>query len=252
MSATRTVLVTGAAKRLGKAIAVDLARHGWNVAVHYHTSESEARATAAEIYAAGVKTAVFKADLSREEETAALIGKATAELGPLTALINNASLFEKDDWNSATRASWDRHMETNLRAPFVLAQDFARQLPEGEDGAIVNLIDQRLLKPTPQFMSYSLSKAGLRWLTVTLAQGLAPKVRVNGVGPGPTIINARQTEADFARQRASTVLKRGPEPQDVCDAVRYLLDATSVTGQMIATDAGQHLIWRTPDALVRE
>jgi NAD(P)-dependent dehydrogenase (short-subunit alcohol dehydrogenase family) len=252
MSTPKTVLVTGAAKRLGKAIALDLARHGWAVAVHYHASETEARATAAEISAAGVKTAVFKADLSREAETAALIGKARAELGPLTALINNASLFEKDDWHSVTRQSWDRHMETNLRAPFVLAQDFARQLPEGEDGAIVNMIDQRMLKPTPQFMSYSLSKAGLRWLTVTLAQGLAPRVRVNGVGPGPTIINARQSETDFARQRASTMLKRGPEPQDVCDAVRYLLDAPSVTGQMIATDAGQHLIWRTPDALVRE
>jgi NAD(P)-dependent dehydrogenase (short-subunit alcohol dehydrogenase family) len=252
MDATRTVLVTGAAKRLGKAIALDLARHGWNVAIHYHTSETEARATADEAACAGVKVAIFKADLSHESETAGLIGRAVAELGPLAALINNASLFEKDDWNSVTRTSWDRHMETNLRAPFVLAQDFARQLPEGVQGAIVNLSDQRMLKPTPQFMSYSLSKAGLRWLTVTLAQALAPKVRVNAVGPGPTMINARQSPADFERQRASTVLGRGPEPQDVCDAVRYLLEATSVTGQMIATDAGQHLIWRTQDAMVKE
>jgi NAD(P)-dependent dehydrogenase (short-subunit alcohol dehydrogenase family) len=252
MTIPRTVLVTGAAKRLGKAIALDLARHGWNVAVHYHTSEAEARATALEAAAAGAKVAIFKADLSHEEETAALIGRACAELGPLTALINNASLFEKDDWNSVTRASWDRHMETNLRAPFVLAQDFARQLPDDVQGAIVNLSDQRMLKPTPQFMSYSLSKAGLRWLTVTLAQALAPRVRVNAVGPGPTMINARQSPADFERQRTATVLGRGPEPQDVCDAVRYLLEATSVTGQMIATDAGQHLIWRTQDAMVKE
>jgi NAD(P)-dependent dehydrogenase (short-subunit alcohol dehydrogenase family) len=249
MSAIKTVLVTGAAKRLGKAIALDLARHGWNLAVHYHTSETEARATAEAAAAAGVKVGVFQADLSRESESAALVGRAAAELGPLTALINNASRFEKDDWSSATRESWDRHMETNLRAPFVLAQNFAHQLPEGVQGAIVNLIDQRMLRPTPQFMSYSLSKAGLRWLTVTLAQALGPRARVNAVGPGPTMINARQSEADFARQREATVLRRGPEPQDVCDAVRYLLEASSVTGQMIATDGGQHLVWRTPDAL---
>jgi NAD(P)-dependent dehydrogenase (short-subunit alcohol dehydrogenase family) len=252
MSASKTVLVTGAAKRLGRAIALDLARNGWNVAVHYHTSEAEARATAEEAVKFGVNAAIFQADLSREPETATLIDRAKAELGPLTALINNASQFELDHWDSATRESWDRHMETNLRAPFVLMQDFARQLPDQTLGAIVNLIDQRMLKPTPQFVSYSLSKAGLRWLTVTMAQALAPKVRVNAVGPGPTMMNSRQTEADFSRQREATVLKRGAEPQDVCDAVRYLLEATSVTGQMIATDGGQHLIWQTPDALVKE
>ncbi len=249
ISECRTVLVTGAAKRLGRFIALDLACHGWNVAVHYHTSEAEARATADEAAAAGVKTAAFKADLSCEAETAALIGRVREKMGPLAALINNASCFDKDDWQSATRSSWDKHMETNLRAPFVLTQDFARQVPEGGQGAVVNLIDQRMLKPTPQFMSYSLSKAGLRWLTVTLAQALAPRVRVNAVGPGPTMIGVRQSEADFARQRRATVLGRGAEPQDVCDAVRYLLEAPSVTGQMIATDGGQHLIWRTSDAM---
>jgi NAD(P)-dependent dehydrogenase (short-subunit alcohol dehydrogenase family) len=149
-------------------------------------------------------------------------------------------------------------METNLRAPFVLAQAFARQVPREEHGAceacgaIVNLIDQRVLKPTPQFFSYSLSKAGLKWLTTTLAQALAPRVRVNAVGPGPTIINARQSAADFARQRDATVLGRGAEPQDVCDAVRYLLEASAVTGQMLAVDGGQHLIWQTPDVGVKE
>jgi NAD(P)-dependent dehydrogenase (short-subunit alcohol dehydrogenase family) len=248
----KTVLVTGGAKRLGRAIVLDLARHGWNVALHYHSSEKEARATAADAATSGVKVALVKADLGREEETAALVGRAAAEIGPLSALVNSASVFENDDWYSVSRESWDRHMETNLRAPFVLAQVFALQVPRDGRGAIVNVIDQRVLKPTPQFFSYSLSKAGLKWLTTTLAQALAPRVRVNAVGPGPTIINARQSQADFARQREATVLGRGAEPQDVCDAVRYLLEAGAVTGQMIAVDGGQHLIWQTPDVAVKE
>jgi NAD(P)-dependent dehydrogenase (short-subunit alcohol dehydrogenase family) len=167
-------------------------------------------------------------------------------------LINSASLFENDDWNSATRESWDAHIETNLRAPFVLAQAFARQLPPGVQGNIVNIIDQRVLKPTPQFLSYSLSKAGLYWLTTTLAQALGPRVRVNAVGPGPTIRNARQSQADFAHQRDATILKRGAEPADICTAIRYLLSAGAVTGQMLAVDGGQHLIWQTPDVQVPE
>jgi NAD(P)-dependent dehydrogenase (short-subunit alcohol dehydrogenase family) len=256
--AVKTVLVTGAAKRLGRAIALDLARHGWAVAIHYNSSEKEARATAADAATAAVKVALLKADLSRESETATLVERAAAELGPLTGLVNSASLFENDDWYSVSRESWDKHMETNLRAPFVLAQTFARQVPRQErgsreaHGAIVNLIDQRVLKPTPQFFSYSLSKAGLKWLTTTLAQALAPRVRVNAVAPGPTIINARQSAADFTRQREATVLGRGAEPQDICDAVRYLLDASAVTGQMLAVDGGQHLIWQTPDVGVKE
>ena len=250
--AVKTVLVTGAAKRLGRAIALDLARHGWSVAIHYHSSEKEARATAADAATSGVKVALLQADLGRESEAASLIERAAKELGPLTGLVNSASLFENDDWYSVTRESWDKHMETNLRAPFALAQAFARQVPRDTGGAIVNIIDQRVLKPTPQFVSYSLSKAGLKWLTTTLAQALAPRVRVNAVGPGPTIINARQSQADFSRQREATVLGRGAEPQDVCDAVRYLLEACAVTGQMIAVDGGQHLIWQTPDVGVRE
>jgi NAD(P)-dependent dehydrogenase (short-subunit alcohol dehydrogenase family) len=161
-------------------------------------------------------------------------------------------LFENDDWRSASRESWDAHMEINLRAPFLLSQHFARQLPKGAKGAIVNIIDQRVLKPTPQFMSYSLSKAGLYWLTTTLAQALAPNIRVNAVGPGPTLRNPRQSEADFARQRDATILKHGAEPTDVAQAVRYLLEADSVTGQMLAVDGGQHLIWQTPDVQVSE
>ena len=250
MPAIKTVLVTGAAKRLGRAIALHLAGEGWNVAIHYHGSAEEAQSTAQEARAMGAKVQTFKANLSHEEESAGLIGRAAAELGPLTALINSASLFENDDWRSASRASWDAHMETNLRAPFVLSQAFARQVPD--KGSIVNIIDQRVLKPTPQFISYSLSKAGLYWLTTTLAQALGPNIRVNAVGPGPTMRNVRQSEADFARQRDATVLKRGAEPEDVALAVDYLLNAEAVTGQMLAVDGGQHLIWQTPDVRVSE
>lgn len=243
----RTVLVTGAAKRIGRAIALDLAAHGWSVAVHYMSSEREARGTAADVAALGVRSVALAADLRNEKETAGLIDAAVDGLGPLGALINNAAVFEKDDALSATRQSWDRHMEVNLRAPFVLAQQFTRALPEGAEGAIVNILDQRVLKPAPTFLSYGLSKAGLHWLTTTLAQALAPHIRVNAVGPGPTLISPRQSEADFRRQTEATILGRGAGPGDVCAAVRYLLEARAVTGQMIAADGGQHLAWKTPD-----
>ena len=248
----RNVLVTGAARRLGRAIALSLARAGWNVAVHYRNSAADAEETARDIRALGVAAATLEADVSREEDMQALVGRAQKALGPITALVNSASLFENDDWHVATRESWDKHMEVNLRAPFVLAQAFARALPADAKGAIVNIIDQRVLKPTPQFITYSLSKAGLYCLNTTLAQALAPRIRVNAVGPGPTIINARQSEADFRRQRDATVLGTGAEPKDVCEAVLYLLEASTVTGQMIAVDGGQHLIWQTPDVSVVE
>ncbi|MBV9991322.1 MAG: SDR family oxidoreductase [Alphaproteobacteria bacterium] len=238
------VLITGAAKRFGRAIALDLGKHGWDVALHYNTSEEEARQTEAEVRALGVKAALVKADLAREDEVASLVDRA----GPLDALINNASIFEYDDWQSATRESWDRHMEINLRAPFVLSQALARQ----GGSAVVNIIDQRVLKPTPQFMTYSLSRAGLHWLTRTMAQALAPQVRVNAVAPGPSFIGARQDEASYARQRASTPLGLGASVEDLTGAVRYLLEAKSVTGEMIAVDGGQHLAWKTPDVLVQE
>jgi len=243
----KNVLVTGAAKRLGRAIALDLAQAGWNVAIHYNGSKADADSAAQGARAAGVKAEVLQADLSKEAETATLVGRATQAIGPLTALINSASLFENDDWQSATRKSWDDHIEVNLRAPLLLSQLFAKQLPARQNGNIINLIDQRVLKPTPQFLSYSVSKAGLYWLTTTLAQGMGPDIRVNAVGPGPTLKNPRQSDADFDRQRDATILKRGADPADICAAVRYLLNAPSVTGQMIAVDGGQHLIWQTPD-----
>ncbi len=243
----KTALVTGAAKRLGRAIALELAGAGWNIALHYSSSRDDAEQMAGEIRGKGVKCATLTADFATEAETETLVARAAAELGPLTALINSASLFENDDWRAVSRKSWDAHMEINLRAPFLLSQHFARQLPKGEKGAIVNIIDQRVLKPTPQFISYSLCKAGLYWLTTTLAQALGPDIRVNAVGPGPTLRNPRQSEEDFARQRDATILKHGAEPTDIAPAVRYLLGADAVTGQMLAVDGGQHLIWQTPD-----
>lgn len=252
VSEPKSVLVTGAAKRLGRAIVLDLATNGWDIALHFNQSEPDARETADAIRNTGRRVALLDADLADENATAALTGRAVAELGPLSALVNSASIFERDDWQSASRASWDRHMAVNLRAPFVLAQQFARQLPPEAHGAIVNIIDQRVLKPTPQFLSYSTSKAALFWLNTTLAQALAPRIRVNAVAPGPTMIGARQSEANFRRQREATVLNTGAEPQNVCDAVRYLLSASAVTGQMIAVDGGQHLIWQTPDVNVVE
>jgi NAD(P)-dependent dehydrogenase (short-subunit alcohol dehydrogenase family) len=248
----KNVLVTGAAKRLGRAIALDLAAAGWNVAVHYHGSAEDADSAVQAARAFGVEAAGLKCDLSKEAETTTLVERAAREIGPLTALINSASLFENDDWQSADRKTWDDHIETNLRSPLVLSQAFANQLPQDVRGSIINIVDQRVLKPTPQFLSYSLSKAGLYWLTTTLAQGMAPRIRVNAVGPGPTLKNPRQSDADFDRQRDATILKHGADPADICAAVRYLLDAPAVTGQMLAVDGGQHLIWQTPDVQVRE
>jgi NAD(P)-dependent dehydrogenase (short-subunit alcohol dehydrogenase family) len=246
-SPPKTVLVTGAAKRLGRAIALHLGATGWSVAVHYNSSQGDAEETVATLHEKGVHAAALNADLSMEDDVQRLIGRAHEAVGPLTALVNNASLFENDTIVTATRESWDKHMETNLRAPFVLSQLFAEQLPPSANGAIVNLLDQRLLKPTPEYLSYGVSRAGLHWLTVTLAQALAPRIRVNAVAPGPTLRNSRQSEAVFQRQRAATILGHGATPEEVAAAVAYLIETPSVTGQMIAVDGGQHLAWRTAD-----
>ena len=243
-----TVLITGSGARIGRTIALDLAHNGWSVAVHYRSSRQDAEDLVAEIQSTtGARAQAFAANLADEAETAALIPQVTAALGPVTALINNASTFENDTIETMTRASWDRHIETNLRAPLLLSQIFARELTEGEKGCIVNLLDQRVLKLTPQFLSYTLSKTALWTLTQTLAQALAPNIRVNAVGPGPTLQNERQSEQDFQRQVDATLLKRRTDPQEIADAIRFILSAEAMTGQMIAIDGGQHLIWQTPD-----
>ena len=244
----KAVLVTGGAKRIGRAIAHELTRAGWDVAVHYNTSSAEAEDTVAELHRLGSHAAALNADLTLEDDVQHLIGRARELVGPIHALVNNASVFDSDAVHTMTRESWDKHMEANLRAPLVLSQLFSEQLPDDAEGVIINLLDQRLLKPTPQFLSYGVSKAGLAWLTVTLAQALAPRIRVNAVAPGPTLRNARQSEAHFNRQVQATILGRGASPEDVATAVRYLIETKSITGQTITVDGGQHLIWKTPDA----
>ena len=239
----RTVLVTGAAKRIGRAIAVDLASEGWDVAVHYNTSADEAEALVAELRADGAQAVAVAADLEDEDAVAGLIGRVSETLGPVTCLINNASVFESDTPQTVTRDSWDRHMQVNLRAPFVLTQTFARQVPEGFEGNVVNILDQRVWNLTPNFTSYTTSKSALWSLTRTLAMALAPAIRVNAVGPGPTLPSVRQTDEHFVRQWSSLPLRRQVLPQEICDAVRFILDAPSLTGQMIAIDGGQHLGW---------
>ncbi|MDP6572010.1 MAG: SDR family oxidoreductase [Rhodospirillales bacterium] len=239
----KAALITGAARRIGRAIALELAAHGWAVAVHYNASQDDARRTVADITERGGTAAELGADLAREDEAAGLVARAGQAIGPLACLVNNASVFRRDTPETATRQSWDAHMEVNLRAPFVLTQAFARQLPEGIEGNVINIIDQRVWNLTPQFTSYTLSKVGLWTLTRTLALALAPRIRVNAIGPGPTLPNARQTDEEFDRQWASMPLQRRVGTGEIADAVRFILDAPAMTGQMIALDGGQHLGW---------
>ncbi len=236
----RTALVTGGARRLGKAICVALANAGFRVAIHCHDSQAEAAALASDI---GDAATILRADLADEAATATLIPRATAVLGPVGVLVNNASTFERDEWHDATRASWDRHLEPNLRAPFVLMQAMAAALPATAEGAIINMLDQRVWSLTPHFVSYTVSKAALWALTQQMALALAPRIRVNAVGPGPALPSPRQTPEQFARQSASTPLRRGTDPDEVARAVLALLALPSVTGQMLALDGGQHLQW---------
>jgi NAD(P)-dependent dehydrogenase (short-subunit alcohol dehydrogenase family) len=245
----RAALVTGGAKRLGRAICLGLAEAGFDVALHYGASAAEAEETAAAVRASGRGAAVLRADLAREAEVSELLPTAAAALGgPIGVLVNNASAFERDEWADSTRESWDRHVESNLRAPFVLIQNFARALPAGAAGVVVNMLDQRVWSPTPHFVSYTLSKAGLWSLTQQLALALAPRIRVNGIGPGPALPSPRQSAEQFARQCASVPLGRGTGPEEVARAVLCILALPSMTGQMIALDGGQHLQWSPASA----
>ena len=242
-------LVTGAGRRIGRALALEAARAGFDVAVHCRAAQADAQAVADEIAALGRRAVVLDAELTDEDQAAALVGRAQQALGPVTLLVNSASTFEDDRLATATRASWDAHLDANLRAPVVLAQAFAAALPTGTEGQIVNIVDQRVLRPNPQFFSYSLSKAGLWWATQTMAQDLAPRIRVNAIGPGPVLASTHQAPGEFEAEAAGTPLRHAVSLDDLAAALRYLIDARSVTGQMIAVDAGQHLGWRTPDVI---
>jgi len=262
VSVVQRALVTGAGGRIGRAMALGLAERGYDVAVHFAGSEDGAAETVAEIRTLGQRAEVVQADLLDDAQVAALVPRASEALGgPLTCLVNNASIFEPDSLGDVTLDSWGQHIGTNLKAPLFLSQAFAAQAPVAQNDAagepmaqalIVNMVDQRVHKLTPEFLTYTLAKAGLWTLTQTSARALAPHVRVNAIAPGPTLQGQRQTPDDFDQQRMSTVLRRGANPQDIVAALAYFLAAPAVTGQCLNVDGGQHLAWQTPDVMITE
>lgn len=239
----KTVLITGAGRRIGRALAESLGAAGWAVAVHYNRSEADAKSAVAAITSGGGKATALDADLADPAAIRKLVKRAAEALGPIGCLINNASIFERDDMKTATTNSWDEHMNINLRAPFLLSQAFANQRASNAHGAIINIIDERAWHLTPHFTSYTISKAGLWALTQTMALALAPNIRVNAIGPGPTLPSTRQSQTQFEAQCTSMPLKRGADPKEICAAARFILSAPAMTGQMIALDGGQHLGW---------
>lgn len=250
----KAVLITGAAKRIGRALAEALAAEGWAIAVHYAGSKTDAEALVADITSKGGKAVALQADLRDGSAVEALVPKAREALGPLTALINNASTFERDTAHTLTVDSWDTHINANLRAPALLMRDFANQ-PELKDDSvadanIINITDQRVFRLTPDFASYTVSKTGLATLTQTFAQALAPQhIRVNAIAPGPTLPNPRQDQSEFDKQARLVPLAHGAEPADIVAAARYILSARAMTGQTLTQDGGQHLAWQTPDVV---
>lgn len=247
MGESGVALVTGGARRVGRAIVEALADAGYAVAIHANRSRGEAEDLAARINAAGGRAAVVTADLADPSDVDGLVAGAAAALGPLTLLVNNASEFVEDHLGTLTREVWNRQFRVNIQTPSFLAQDFAAQAPDGS--AIVNITDQRVLKPTPQFYSYALTKAALSAATVAMAQALAPRIRVNAVAPGPAMQGARQGPEDFARQLAATLTQGGSPPDEIARAVLYLAGARAVTGVTLPVDGGQHLVWQTPDVV---
>jgi NAD(P)-dependent dehydrogenase (short-subunit alcohol dehydrogenase family) len=242
----KTALITGAAKRVGRAIALELARAGYDIAIHFRESGGDAAALAREIEGLGRRTALVQADLEDEAAVEAMLPAAIAQLGSVTALVNNASLFVRDEVIDVTREGWNRQLAVNLRAPFVLMQQFARLLPSDAHGAVVNMLDQRVWNFTPHFISYTVSKAGLWTLTQTMALALAPRIRVNGVGPGPILPNDNQSAEHFHTHWSSLPLQRKIDPDEVAQTVHFLIESPSLTGQMIAVDGGEHLAWAQP------
>jgi len=248
MASTETVaLVTGGARRIGAAIARDLAANGFAVAIHYNGAREDAARLAADIEAAGGRAGRGEADLTDMAAADGLVAAAERALGPVQLLVNNASIFEDDAADDFDWQVWDRHFALHVKAPALLTRRMAAALPQGRDGLVVNVIDQRVWRLTPKFFSYTLSKSALWTATRTMAQAYAPDIRVNAIGPGPTLANERQTEEDFARQVDGLILRRGPALAEFGATIRYLWQARSLTGQMIALDGGQHLAWKTPD-----
>lgn len=237
----RTALVTGAARRIGRAMALALAADGWDVGVHFNRSQDAAEQLAKDIRALGRRALTLSADLSQSAEARELIPRCASGLGVPSCLINNASLFSDDRLESLEDEGWQAHMSVNMRAPVLLAQSLAAHLPAGAQGHIINIIDQRVLRPEPDFFSYSASKAGLWWITRTMAQTLAPAIRVNAIAPGPVLRSIHQSQEEFDAEQSATLLRHGATPEDIVAAVRFLIGTPSITGQMICVDGGQHL-----------
>ena len=240
-SEQRIALVTGAAQRIGRAIALALAADGWHVAVHYGRSRDAAESLAEDIRALGRQAITLAADLSRSAEVRGLIPRCASGIGAPNCLVNNASLFLDDSLASLDDESWQAHMNVNMRAPVLMAQSMAAHLPPGAKGHVVNIVDQRVLRPAPSFFSYSASKAGLWWVTRTMAQALAPAIRVNAIAPGPVLRSIHQSQEDFDAEQGATLLGHGASPGEIAAAVRFLLETPSITGQLICVDGGQHL-----------
>ncbi len=245
----KTALITGAARRIGKELALDLARHGYDIAVHYKSSRDDAEDVAALIRNMGRRAATVHGNLADINTPDRLISDSVTALGPVTLLVNNASIFEPDEVGGISPDSWAAHQDTNLRAPIMLAQAFARALPKDAQGNIINIVDQRVWKLNPRFFSYTMSKTGLWTATRTLAQALAPRIRVNAIGPGPALPSARMDQGEFDKQARLTLLGRGTSPREIAAAVQFILSQPALTGQMIALDGGQHLVWQTPDVM---
>ena len=239
----KNLLITGAATRVGKAIALRFAERGWNIAIHYFRSAAKAKELKKIIEQHWVKVALIKADLKNPKQTEKIISLAKRKLGAINCLVNNAALFEKDDITNFTTKSWNDHLNINLLAPSILTKQFAKQAPKKTVSNIINIIDQRIFNLTPFFMSYTISKSGLQTLTKTMAMRLGPNIKVNAIAPGPTIKSKRQTDKHFRNQVRSTLLKKTVRSEDICDTVEFLINNNSVTGQIIAVDSGQNLSW---------
>jgi len=243
MIKNKNLLITGAATRVGRAIALHFAERGWNIALHYYRSSSKAKELKKIIEKKWVKAILIKADLKNPNQTERIIHLARKKLGTIDCLVNNAALFEKDDIASFTTKSWNDHININLLAPTILIKQFAKQASKKTVSNIINIIDQRIFNLTPFFMSYTISKSGLQTLTKTMAMRLGPNIKVNAIAPGPTIKSKRQTERHFKNQITSTLLKKPVRSEDICDTVEFLINNNSVTGQIIAVDSGQNLSW---------